>query len=121
MFGNVIELLVRKWEKDINFLTVVKTAFNSALVESAAMKDWMFVLHEMTVPFRRLQLDCIVCWSGGIFPNDESQKYTNDDGRKYCNDCDGENVNVILRGSPIAFKNIGSCEWVCKQRIRCSS
>ena len=90
--GNLMELLVRKCENEISFLTVVKTAFSSASVESAAIKDWILVLHDIIVPFRKLLLDCMDLRSGSILPNAESEKYTIEDGKVYCCVCVGENL-----------------------------
>ena len=87
----LIELLVRKWEKETIFLTVLKIAFNSASVESAAIKDWIFVVHPIITPFRNTLFDCIDRRSGSIFPKAESLKYAMWDGNIYSIDCVGEN------------------------------
>ena len=73
--GRDIEVLVMKWENDVIFLTVQNSAFNSASVESAAIIDCIFVVHDMMTPFRKLLFDCIKRRSGRIFPNAESLKY----------------------------------------------
>ena len=82
--GNVMELLVRKCENEINFFTVLKTAFNSASVESAAMNDWILVVQEIITPLRKLLFDCMDLRSGSILPKAESEKYTIEDGKEYC-------------------------------------
>ena len=72
--ANDMELLVRKCENDIIFLTIENIAFNSASVESAAMNDWILVVQEMMTPLGKLLFDCIEQWSGKMLANAESEK-----------------------------------------------
>ena len=51
---------------------------SSASVESAAIVVWILVVHDVRVPLRRLQLDCMDHRLGRTFPKEESDIKTGD-------------------------------------------
>ena len=63
------DALVIKLRKAQARLLTWKIALVSASVESAAIDDWMFVVHDTIVPLRSPTLACIDLRSGRILAN----------------------------------------------------